>query len=137
MVLTAAPSSPFGSRSRTRILVALRLLGSSYPRELARRLDTPIFAIRKALAGLERDGLIGSRLVGRTRLYTLSLAYRAHRELAAFLARLAEPGPARAEEVLPDGAEEARDLPWTNPAEAEPHAPPGRRSSADDGWKNW
>jgi hypothetical protein len=32
-------SSPFGGQTRTRVLLALRLLGESYPRELARRAD--------------------------------------------------------------------------------------------------
>ena len=82
-------SSPFGSRSRTRILLALSDLEFSYPRALARRLDSPIFAVRKALEGLERDGLVSSRLVGRTRVYTLDSSYVAFKELAAYLGRLA------------------------------------------------
>ena len=64
-------SSPFGGQTRTRVLFALRLLGTSYARELARLLDAPVSGVRKALLGLERDGLIGGRLMGRTRLYQL------------------------------------------------------------------
>lgn len=83
-------SSPFGGTIRTRALVLLQLLGSSYPRELSRLLVSPVSAVSKALASLERDALVAGRLTGRTRVYTLNPAYFAKRELAAYLARLAE-----------------------------------------------
>lgn len=83
-------SSPFGGRTRTRVLLALQLLGSSYARELSRVLDTALAPVQRALAGLERDGLVASRMAGRTRLVTLSPAYFAKRELAVYLARLAD-----------------------------------------------
>src|SRR5437867_1670773 len=60
-------SSPFGARTRTRVLLALRLMDESYPRELARLLDAPLSGVQKALASLERDGLVATRSVGRTR----------------------------------------------------------------------
>lgn len=83
-------SSPFGGQARTRVLVALRLLGSSFPRELSRLLGTPVSAVSRALAGLERDALVSGRLVGRTRVYTLNPAYFAKRQLEAYLTRLAD-----------------------------------------------
>jgi DNA-binding transcriptional ArsR family regulator len=83
-------SSPFGGRARTRVLVALRLLGSSFARELSRMLGTPVSAVSRALAGLERDALVSGRLVGRTRVYTLNPAYFAKRQLEAYLTRLAD-----------------------------------------------
>ncbi len=88
MVVTSL-SSPFGGQARTRVLVALRLLDSSYPRELSRVLDIPVSAVSRALARLERDALVAGRTVGRSRIYTLNPAYFAARELAAFLSRLA------------------------------------------------
>jgi DNA-binding transcriptional ArsR family regulator len=60
-------SSPSGGQARTRVLVALRLLDSSYPRELSRLLDIPVSAASRALANLERDALVAGRLVGRNR----------------------------------------------------------------------
>jgi DNA-binding transcriptional ArsR family regulator len=87
MVLTS--SSPFGGQTRTRVLVALGLLESSYPRELARLLEAPISGVRKALAALERDGLVSGRMVGRTRLVQINPAYFARDELRAYLVRLA------------------------------------------------
>jgi len=85
--------SPFGSDTRTRVLVVLRLLGSSFQRELARLLESSPSVVQKALSGLERDGLIAGRLVGRTRAYTLNPRYFGRKELYAFLSRLAEAAP--------------------------------------------
>jgi DNA-binding transcriptional ArsR family regulator len=71
------------------VLFALALMDESYPRELARLLEAPLFSIQKALASLERDGLLTSRVLGRTRLYTLNPRYIASRELREYLGRLA------------------------------------------------
>lgn len=84
-------SSPFGSQTRTRVLVALWLVGSSYARELARVLDIPLFAVQKGLRSLERDGLVAGRAVGRTREFQINPAYFARAELMGYLQRLAEP----------------------------------------------
>ena len=81
-------SSPFGSVSRTRCLIALRLLEESYPRELARLLEMPLFSVQRALGRLERDGLVAARSRGRTRLFRLNPGYFAARELEQFLNRL-------------------------------------------------
>ena len=84
-------SSPFGSQTRTRVLLALRLLDESYPRELARLLEVPLNGVQTALRGLERDGLVTGRSVGRTRVFTLNPRYFARDELTRFLLRLTEP----------------------------------------------
>ncbi len=88
-----AASSPFGGTTRTRVLIALRLLGSSYLRELSRLLDAPVSGVRQAILSLERDGLVAARSVGRTRLVELDPAYFARGELATYLARLADAEP--------------------------------------------
>ena len=72
------------------MLVALSLLETSFPRELARLLAAPISGVRQALTSLERDGLVAGRLVGKTRLVQLDPGYFARRELASYLARLSE-----------------------------------------------
>jgi DNA-binding MarR family transcriptional regulator len=82
--------SPFGSTTRTRVLLSLNLLGASFQRELSRLLDSSPSVVQKALNGLERDGLISGRMMGRTRSYTVSPRYFARTELAAYLKRLAE-----------------------------------------------
>lgn len=80
--------SPFGSRTRTRVLLALEARGQSYPRELARLLASPVSVVQKAVRSLERDGLVTGRMFGRTRLLELDPAYLALRPLRALLASL-------------------------------------------------
>jgi DNA-binding transcriptional ArsR family regulator len=87
----AATSSPFGGQTRTRTLLALRLLGDSYPRELARVLSRPLSGVQQALRSLEVDGLVAARQLGRTRLYQLNPRYFAADALSAYLSRLSEP----------------------------------------------
>lgn len=89
MVARSALSSPFGSQARTQALLALSLMSETYPRELARVLELSLFGVQRALASLERDGLVISRMLGRTRLYALSPRYLASRELREYLERLA------------------------------------------------
>jgi DNA-binding transcriptional ArsR family regulator len=84
-----AVSSPFGSQTRTRLLMAFELLGQSYARELARLLDAPLSVVQKGLASLERDGLVAGRLLGRTRLFEINPRYFAAKDLRTFLDRLA------------------------------------------------
>jgi hypothetical protein len=86
-------SSPFGSDTRTELLVALELLGQSYARELGRLLEAPLSVVQKGIASLERDGLIVGRLFGRTRLFEINPRYFAQEELRAFLERLAAAQP--------------------------------------------
>jgi DNA-binding transcriptional ArsR family regulator len=83
--------SPFGSVSRTRALLALRLLGESYARELSRLLGLSLSGVQKAILSLERDGLVAGRAVGRTRLFRLDPRAFARRELERYLDRLLEP----------------------------------------------
>ena len=100
-------SSPFGGLVRTRTMIALRLLGSSFPRELSRVLVTPVSAVSRALAGLERDALVAGRLVGRTRVCTLNPAYFAKHQLDAYLSRLAD-----ADHELREQTDRLRRRPW-------------------------
>jgi DNA-binding transcriptional ArsR family regulator len=86
-------SSPFGGSTRTRTLVALGLLGQSYPRELARLLVVPVSGVQAALRGLERDGLVAGRLMGRMRVYQLEPRYFALKELQPYLLRLSAADP--------------------------------------------
>ena len=89
--MVLATSSPFGSATRTRVLLALFLLGESYPRELSRVVGSPLNGVQQALRGLERDGLVAGRSVGRTRVFQLDPRYFARDALKQFLRRLAEP----------------------------------------------
>ncbi|MGH9867245.1 MAG: hypothetical protein ACREAA_03650 [Candidatus Polarisedimenticolia bacterium] len=73
------------------MLLALSLLEESFPRELSRVLQVPLFGVQQALRGLDVDGLVAGRSAGRTRLYRLNPQYFARRELREYLRRLAEP----------------------------------------------
>ena len=84
-------TSPFGSQTRTRVLLALSLLEQSYSRELSRILKVPISVLQKAVLSLERDGLVVARNMGQTRVVSLNPRYFARRELVALLNRLTEP----------------------------------------------
>jgi DNA-binding transcriptional ArsR family regulator len=89
-MIVRSESSPFGSRSRTRVLVALARLGESYPRELARLLGLSLFSVQRALRTLELDALVVARSMGKTRLYQLNPRYFARRDLDRYLKRLAD-----------------------------------------------
>ena len=84
-------SSPFGGQARTRVLLALRLLDESYPRELARVLELPLSGVQMAVRGLERDGLVASQTAGRMRLVHLNPRYFAREELKRYLLKLTSP----------------------------------------------
>ena len=83
-------SSPFGSATRTRVLLALQLLSESYARELARILGLHLSGVQNALQSLERDGLLAGRSVGRTRVFRINPRTAGRRELERYLARLLE-----------------------------------------------
>lgn len=85
-------ASPFGSRTRTRVLLELEHRGQSFPRELARLLASPLSVVQKAVRSLERDGLITGRMLGRTRLLELNSRYFAMAALRGFLAELGQAG---------------------------------------------
>ncbi len=78
----------FGSRNRTMVLVSLRLLEETYPSELASLLGMRVFSAQSILAALEREGIVVSRLVGKTRQVTLNPRYFAAKEISALLWKL-------------------------------------------------
>jgi DNA-binding FadR family transcriptional regulator len=73
------------------VLLALRLLGESYPRELARILGTSLWGVQQAIRSLELDGLVAGRSMGRTRVFRINPAYFASDDLLRYLLRLTEP----------------------------------------------
>jgi DNA-binding transcriptional ArsR family regulator len=92
----------FGSRRRTEILILLALLENSYPSELTRLLEAPLYSVQTILGDLESQGIVASRRQGRMRIVSLDPRYFASKELRSLLLRLAE-----AEPVL-DGAAATR-----------------------------
>lgn len=80
----------FGSRRRTEVLVLLALLGESYPTELARLLQAPLYSIQTIVAALDREGVLATRVSGNSRRVSLDPRYFAYQDLRKLLLRLAE-----------------------------------------------
>jgi hypothetical protein len=78
----------FGGRNRTALLLAIYLLDESYPSELAAILGVRLYTVQSILADLEGEGVIVSRLLGRTRRVSLNPRYFAYRELTSLLSKL-------------------------------------------------
>jgi DNA-binding transcriptional ArsR family regulator len=85
-----AASHLFGTPNRTAVLVALRLLEQTYPRELADLLSLHLYTVQTILRSLEREAIIISRMMGRTRMVMLNPRYVGHSELGALLWKLGE-----------------------------------------------
>jgi DNA-binding transcriptional ArsR family regulator len=77
--------SLFGGRTRTAILIAVRLLEETYATELADMLGLRKFSVQRVLDSLESEGAIVSRTMGRTRLVQLNTRYFAAKPLAELL----------------------------------------------------
>ena len=72
MIVTSLSKGLFGSRTRERVLKLLGLIERSYARELARVLDEDLSVVQRTVDDLERDGILASRLAGRTRIFELN-----------------------------------------------------------------
>ena len=83
----------FGSPRRTEILILLSLLENTYPSEVSRLLEAPLYSVQKILDGLEVEGVVASRKVGRTRVFSLNPGFFADSELRSLLKRLAKAEP--------------------------------------------
>ena len=71
----------FGSSRRTEVLILLALLGESYPAELIRLLAATKASVLQILDGLELEGVVASRPLGRTRRIALDRARVLHRRI--------------------------------------------------------
>lgn len=80
-----ARSKLFGSPTRTRTLMAIALLKESYVQQLADLLEVTQPAIFRIVDDLEREGVLVSRYVGRTRTVSLNPRMYGVGELEAFL----------------------------------------------------
>lgn len=86
------PRSPhlFGSRLRDRLLVLLSLIPEIHIRGAASALGSTPSEAAKAVASLERIGVVESRRTAGSRLVSLDPRWYAAAELRLLLARLAE-----------------------------------------------
>jgi hypothetical protein len=76
-----------GSASRERVLIFLFAREEGYPREIARFFNTDLAPIQRQLIKLELNGVLSSRLAGRTRLYRLNPRYAFKPEIEGLLAK--------------------------------------------------
>jgi hypothetical protein len=93
-VVLTEPCKLFGSRRRTEVLILTALLGETYPTELARLLGAPLFSVQTIVDALDREGILATRLVGRSRQVSLDPRYYCFKELKSLLLRLSEGEPA-------------------------------------------
>lgn len=78
----------FGSETRGKILLFLYTNGESYPTEMSRSLGYYLYGIQKHLLNMEKDGILYSRLKGKTRLYGMNPRYPFKRELISLLEKI-------------------------------------------------
>lgn len=60
----------FGGKAATRVLLFIENYGDGYARRIARTFDMPVSEIQKQLGKFEVAGILVSRNVGTSRLYT-------------------------------------------------------------------
>lgn len=71
----------------------LGLLERSYPREIAAVLDEDLSVVQRGMNDLERDGILASRLAGRTRLFELNRTYQYYAPVKELLVRMGQMDP--------------------------------------------
>jgi hypothetical protein len=89
-----------GSTNSERVLIFLFAREEGYPREIARFFNTDLAPIQRQLIKLEINGVLSSRMVGRTRLYRLNPRYAFKPEIEALLAKALEFYPIEEKEKL-------------------------------------
>lgn len=75
----------FGSPLRVQILQYLAECGEAYGVELARQFQRPLFSVQSQLNKLEESGILVSRSLGKTRLFTFNPRFPLKAELTALL----------------------------------------------------
>ena len=75
----------FGSRSAAQVLLFLQNYGEGHARRIATTFDVPHMAIQRQLRRLEAEGVLVSRSVGNTRVFTWNPRSATVSDLRAFL----------------------------------------------------
>lgn len=83
--MTPALEAIFGSRSAAQVLLFLQAYGSGHALRIADTYAVSVSPIQRQLRRLERDGVLLSRMVGRTRLFEFDTRTPSVRNLRAFL----------------------------------------------------
>ena len=77
--------SLLGTVNREKVLIYIYARNEGYPREVAKFFNTDLRSIQNQFEKLEYGGILYSRLVGNTRLYTFNPRYPFLAELKALL----------------------------------------------------
>lgn len=80
----------FGSSIRTDSLVTIGRLQRTYISEIAQVLGRRVIEIQRAVASLERAGVVVTNRIGNTRIVELNPTFPAKDELYALLLRMSE-----------------------------------------------
>jgi DNA-binding transcriptional ArsR family regulator len=75
----------FNSALREKILLYLVERGEAYSLELAKNFAANLFAVQNQMRRLEEAGILVSRNIGKTRMYTLNPRYFLKKELIALM----------------------------------------------------
>ncbi|MBN7797384.1 winged helix-turn-helix domain-containing protein [Parahaliea mediterranea] len=89
-----------GSEGAERVLLFLAARGSGYPREIANSWSMDVSTVQNQLLRMERDGLLVSRKVGRTRVFEFNPRYVFKDEVKALLAKALKQLPSEVLEQL-------------------------------------
>lgn len=90
-----------GSEGAERVLLFLAARNSGYPREIANTWSMDVSTVQNQLLRMERDGLLVSRTVGRTRLFEFNPRYAFKNEVKALLNKaLAQLPPGVQEQLI-------------------------------------
>jgi len=92
--------SILGSESCEQVLVFLLAREQGYPMEISQFYGVSKMPIQKQMGKLEADGVLVSRLVGRTRVYQFNPRYYCLKELKALLQKALEAYPPELREKL-------------------------------------
>jgi hypothetical protein len=83
----------FGNRTAERVLLYLENYEEGYAREMATTFGASLNAVQKQLRRFEDGGVLVSRTVGRTRLFTWNPRYPFNKPLRALLGKALESLP--------------------------------------------
>ncbi len=93
-------ASLLGSISGERVLLFLFARGEGYAREIARFYNTGLTPIQRGLEKFEINGILTSRLAGKTRLYTFNPRYAFKPEIENLLRKALSFYPEKDREAL-------------------------------------
>jgi len=78
-------SGLFGSETAEKVLLYLQSYGAGYPRGIATTFGIRVTPVQRQLEKFEREGILASRLIGRTRQYQWNPRYAFRTELELLL----------------------------------------------------